>query len=451
MTNNFEDYRLLVGASSQEQLVYDHLLTLVKQESPSQIIERLRVLFVDGIGYPNRQISDAVDELVLSKNANERFTFILNRCCHICINRWQLDYLHQSAIPALVYIFQAPANRPGYGSYRRRSLQRLQALVQAFTSSEQYLRLHRLARLMEADKQDQNNLYSRPLGTFIRRYPYLFEHCLLSEDSPKAHQQSIRQMRVQVQQQFEADLSQYLTHQRLRQARQLVRPGYEPNFQARNENGREKRSLIWTPEQGKTPLPNPTLLEDGELGPALKHFAGKVDHGYTYQERAQHFIAYNGQGCSFKRFKREFYDYLTSSVDGEYGQRKFFSELQKHLNQTLSQCDGDQLNEFLMLRCCSQILNFLVVESARQPEHYRLLDLISNLGATTVTGLVLKVILLCRKVRPYAEKRFSILFNHYESFSGQSVLWLVQALENIKLALCVNFGSIDLGFWAKIA
>jgi hypothetical protein len=102
------------------------------------------------------------------------------------------------------------------------------------------------------------------------------------------------------------------------------------------------------------------------------------------------------------------------------------------------------MNDFLLVRTCSQMLNFLVVDSPQQTNHYVFVDLITNLGAVTTTGLLLKIVLLCRKVIPGLEKRFSILFNHYETYQHEAVQWLVQALENLHLALTTNFGAVSL-------
>jgi hypothetical protein len=63
--------------------------------------------------------------------------------------------------------------------------------------------------------------------------------------------------------------------------------------------------------------------------------------------------------------------------------------------------------------------------------------------------LLLKIALLSRKAKPHLEKRFSILFNHYESQVINDILWLVESLENLNLALIVNFGTVDLSFITK--
>ncbi|MCZ0901302.1 hypothetical protein ON021_15490, partial [Microcoleus sp. HI-ES] len=41
-----------VPTGSNEQRLYDHIVSCVETESPAQVIERFRKLFIDGMGYP---------------------------------------------------------------------------------------------------------------------------------------------------------------------------------------------------------------------------------------------------------------------------------------------------------------------------------------------------------------------------------------------------------------
>ena len=102
------------------------------------------------------------------------------------------------------------------------------------------------------------------------------------------------------------------------------------------------------------------------------------------------------------------------------------------------------------MRTCSQLLNFLVVESSASPQHFTLIDLIGNQGTLVATGLLLKIVLICNKIKPYLAKRFSILFNHYESASTNGVMWLVEALEQFNVAHSIHFGNIDLSYCKQI-
>ena len=420
-------------SSPEEEQLYKHLLRQVQLESPSKVIERFRSLFIDGIGYPDREIVEALDKIAGSKQADQQFNFILNRCCHILINRWQMQPQLQAAIPDLMEVFEAPsALSSSVRSLRSRSTRRLQDLVKSFTQSEHYITLKRLAQVI-GQSSDSDDPATRPLGTLIRRYPYLYEHCLMSDESTYEHQQVVRQIQAERQRQFEVDLSKYVTYQVRRV--QLSRSGASPQTAAR---------VI-------RPMRNPTLLTDRELYTSLKHFVGKVEGPYTYRDVAQRFLAHTtSQATSFGAFKDDLYEYLTSSIDPAYGRRQFNNRLYEQIKNTLPQSNSQKLSDFMVVRTCSQLLNFLVVEGAQRPNHFVFIDLITNIGASATTGLLLKIVLVCRKVRPYMEKRFSILFNHYEVYTRDAVSWLVKSLENLNIAFSVHFGSADLSCFNQI-
>ena len=408
---------------TEEQKLYDHLLQLVQSELPNQMIERFRDLFIDCTGYTNPEIANTLDNIAASPTAEQEFQFVLNRCCHILINRWQARPQLQSAIPELVILFQAEPTRSVSELSRTRSVRRLRSLVRHFVTSEQYLALQRLARVMSTQEQLTGSV---PLGSLIRRYPYLYEHCLLAEGSTYEQQQTIRRLQTRAQRQYEVDLSQYVTYQvRRSQIARSISP------QAANR---------------LPPVQNPTLLNDRELCFALKQFAGKSQGSQTFRDVAQRFLSHSTGVQSFQGFKDDLYSYITASVDPEYGKRQFNNQLHAQLQTTLPESNSHTLNDFLMVRTCSQLLNFLVVEASQKPQHFVFMDLAANLGPTAVTELLLKIVLICRKAKPYLEKRFSILFNHYETSTRESVLWLVQVMENLNVALSTNFSTLDLAF-----
>lgn len=413
-----------------EQRLYDHLLSLVQLELPEQLIDRFRHLFVEGVGYADTEVVAALDRVVASKTAEQEFRFVLNRCCHILINRWQTRPQYQVAIPELISIFAAEPSRPITEFSRSRPVRRLRALVDSFVESEQYLTLQRLGRVIA---QSQDGLTaSAPIGSLIRRYPYLYEHCLLADGSSFEQQQSVRELQATVQRQYEIDLSQYVTYQVRRS--QIVR----------SASSEIANRLL-------QPVKNPTLLGDRALCTALHHFAGKSLGANTYRDTAQRFISSSAQSQTYGSFKDDLYQYIISSVDSEYGKRQFNNQLYTQLQGTLPESDHQKVNDFLIVRTCSQLLNFMVLESPQKPQHFVFIDLVANLGPTLTTGVLLKIVLICRKVKPYLEKRFSILFNHYERCNRDTVVWFVEMMENLNIALSTNFSTIDLSFINQFA
>ena len=419
--------------SLQEQILYKHLLELVQKESPAQVIERFRTLFINGTSYPDSEIAVALDQIIALPQAEQQFKHILNRCCHILINRWRMHSKYKDAIDDyLVALFQSPSSSSRDEIAPSASTRRLQKLVKMFVESPEYQSLFHSSKLDLPTPNPTNptpKVINRPLAQLISRYPYLYNHCLLSEDSTSEHQETIRKLQAERQRQFEINLSRYTTY--------LMR---------RIES--ERNTSLTSATQIIQSVKNPTLLSDRELLLALKQFVGKVEGSYSYRELAQCFLTHTGNTQSYLAFKKDLYEYLITSIDPEYGKHQFNQRLYKYLQNTLSEFDSHKVNENLIHRTCNQLFNFLV-ESPQRSEHIFFIDLISNMGPIRTTGLLLKIVLLSRQTRPHLEKRFSMLFNHYESQTVNDIVWLVQSLENLNIALNVNFGAVDLSFISK--
>lgn len=401
-----------------EQIVYNYLLESVQTRSPEQVLERFRQLFVEAKGGSDPRIYSALEKIVKSKRAEQHFNFFFNRCFYIPINRWQMQSQSQALIPELIGIFENLS--PGLSSGYPTTVTLLRRLIKNFTKDESYLKLQRLSRVMST-KSTLPSAEATPVGTLIHRYPYLYDHCLLSEDSNTEDRKTIRQIKTQLEHRFELNLSRYATNQ--------VRL-------AKMNQGSPLSSII-------LPVENPTLLSDRELNRALNHYINPVEGNYTYKDLSHSFINHSTRANNYRTFKNELYEYLVGSIDPKYGKSQFNKKLYQHLQNTLLEFDSHKLDEFLVMRTSSQLFNFLVVESTHKPDHYVFIDLITNIGVTRTIGLLLKVVLMSHKVKPYLEKRFSLLFNHYESFSKDGVPWLVKALESLHVAFSVHFGKAD--------
>jgi hypothetical protein len=138
--------------SFDEQCLYDHLLACVSSEPPDVLIERFQALFIDGFGYADRDVVKALDHIVLAPDVDEYFRYVLNRCCHILINRWQSHPKLQQAIPPLVAIFENDPARRSSEYSRSRAIRRLRQMTAEFLESDQYLALRRLARVIEGGR-----------------------------------------------------------------------------------------------------------------------------------------------------------------------------------------------------------------------------------------------------------------------------------------------------------
>lgn len=406
----------------EEQRLYDHLLDCVRVESPEELLERFQALFINANSYSDYEIWQALKQIVESPYVEKDFKFILNRSSHIFINHWLMQPKLHGAIPKLVALF----DESGSGQARSRTTQRIRELLQAFRDTEQYLSLKRLAHVV-SQGPDSGNSGQKPLGTLIRRYPCLYNYNLLTTDSTDEQRRTVRQIKRHVQRQFECDLARYATFKLLDS--QVL----EGKLPANAPQPRDLRSLR-----------NPTLLSDRHLDRALQQFGGKIDGSNTHRDLAKRFLTYSSHAGCYRDFKHDLYEYLVSSVDSKYGKSQFNQRLYSYLQDILAEHDGQLVNDVLMIGTCCRLLNFLVVENSHNPNHAVFVDLTGNLGITTTIGLLLKIVLICRKVKPYLEKQFAILFKHYETCTRDSVTWLIDSLENLNVAFSINFGSLSL-------
>ncbi|MBU7583030.1 MAG: hypothetical protein KAF91_08980 [Nostoc sp. TH1S01] len=418
-------------SNAEEKQIYQHLLHLVQVKSPNEIIERCRALFIEGLDYPEPEILLILDKITASKTAVHEFKFFINRCCHILINRWHMQPQLHYAIPELVKLFATSPAKSRTTSFRCRNIRRLRELIQIFIASEQYLTLRRFVQVIQKTSEENIHHESQPLISLIRHYPYLYEHCLISDDSTFEHQWRVKQIQVQVQRQFEVDLSKYVTYQVRRS--QII-----------------KKTSVEEAERILRPVNNPTLLSDRELYATLQHFMGKVEGNYTYQELAQKFLQSNQKVNCLSNFKNNLYEYLISSITGGSGKRQWQQKLHTQLKNILPQADAQKPDEFLIMRICSQLLNFLIVESHLSIQHFNFIDLITNQGTLITTEILLKIVLICPKVKPYLEKRLTILFQHYEYTNISEIKWLVKVLEQVNIAMILYFGNIDISYFKEI-
>jgi len=407
-----DNHQALLAA---EQVLYDFLLESVQKDSPEEIIDNFRRLFIEGRNYGNAKVYSALETLVKSKEIDEKFNFFFNRCCYILVNRWQMTPQMQSAIPQFVSVFEnITGPRIGYSPVPLK----IKQLVRGFVETDQYLKLQRVATIVSTKTTINNSV-----GSLIKRYPYLYDHCLLSDDSSQEHRSTVRAIKHQAKKEFEVNISRYVTY-KVRMA--------------------EISKIEEKPKNIIQPVKNPTLLTDKELNRSLKQFVGNVENGHSYKGLSEDFLAQAPHIQTFKDFKKELYEYLLSAVEPPYGRGQFNKKVTNILQNSLSQYDEERPSEFLVTRTSSQLLNMLVVESSSQPEHYLFIDMITNMGVTKTIGLLLKIVLISHKIKPYLEKKFAILFNHYDSFTSDGVPWLVKALENLQIALSVHFGKVDL-------
>ena len=416
------------SGSGIEQVIYEHFQRLIETETPEQLLERFRSLFIEGVSYSDSRIWTTIETLAFESTAEQNFPLIINRCCHILIGHWQLQSSGNIAIVGvslsnenrLIFILANPDPLPGkYSKISRR----LRQLLKIYLKSDDYQVLNRLNIALSGQILNRDAIELEPLGRLITRYPYLYEHYLVSVERTLENVQTVERIQQKLQDRQEAELSQYFTYQ-VRKSRIKAQVGREA---AKN-----------LPR-----IANPTLLSSKDLGIAFIKFAGKAEGVASYQDLSHHFAARMQTKPTIKVFKRDLYKYLITGIDSIYGNRGFNDRLGKTIDGVLVDRDSQQLDDISLVKICTHLINYLVLESSTKAQHFVLMDLINNLGAAATTGLLLKIVLICPKTKPLLESRLSILFHHYESSRCKEVAWLVKSLEHWNVAESIHFGKLD--------
>lgn len=400
--------------SQLEEVLYQHWQEQRQTGSPEQVIERFRQLFIEATGYPNAEVWSALTSLSQRTHADRQFKYTLNRCCYTLINPWYTQARYHWAITELISLFE---NLPEAAPYSHES-KKVRALVQDFTSSEQYAALCRLKQFFLEPRplsgEGAKLLEEEPLGNRIRHYPFLYDNSLLTKDSTQEHKQNVLDLRRKA----EKDLG--LT---------LVR--YQSACQGHSR---------------KLQVNNPTLLDDQTLSEALNHYTGKFDGHRTQKDWASWFLTFSKTTRSFRDFKEEFVEYLiqpVAAVEPKYADNHFTRQLRNHLRDTLSDFDDQRLNDFIVVETCRKVLNYLVVDRPlnKRPEFRTFRHLLNDIGYTLTVGLLLRIVLFCSMAKPWLERCFSVLFNLHEQKNCKDVPWLVTTLEHTNVALITNFGG----------
>ncbi|NJL00751.1 MAG: hypothetical protein HC838_17345 [Spirulinaceae cyanobacterium RM2_2_10] len=408
----------------EERAFYSHLQDCLFKDTPAETLNRFHHLFIEATNYEDLTIQATLERIVLAPGAAEHFPIFLNHCCYIVIDYWQFDPDRCPYVFDLLDLFrQVP--EPGMKQSRR--VRFMRQASREFTETEQYRMLQRLARVLNPRSVAKGDRETQSFGDLIHRYPFLYRHCLLNEESIYEDQQTVKQIQSRVQHHIEFALTRFVTYQvRLAQvakARQLS-----------SGAGRLMRRE-----------PNPTLLGNRELAGALKYFFSRLpDTPCNHRDLAQRFLYSLDSQPTYAAFKSTLYAYLMTSIaDHPYCQQQFGDRLQAQIAATLVRHDQQKLDESLLLRTATKLVNFLIIEPYNS-KHYVFIDLIANLGATMTVGLLLRLTLICSPVLPEIEKRFTILFEHYEASLQSEVPWLIKVLENQNLAFSMYFGAADL-------
>lgn len=391
-------------------LLYEHFLTCVQTESASQVLGRFRVLLTETENYPDSKIQEILTNLTHSQQTQLDYHAFLNRCCQCFISHWLMESNNQSTVLELLALFP---NLPSPDKRTHRLAKSWQQWGKTFAKTPQYLKFQRLVRVIDP-RLLSNAPKPQQLGDLLGRYPFLYKHCLLDENNIKDYRRCLSHLKTHRQFMFGKALGRSVTllNQKL-QVAHLRQTIPETTFQS---------------------IKNPTLLNSREFMIAVEQLTE-----LTQGKRSQQCLVNLNQmineipSLNFKEFKGWLVHYLFEN-DHELSEKQKLNQLliDKTL-QIFPHCDSQPVNEFLILRTCTQLLTELTVDSTQGFNHLTLISLRTGLGATKIASLLWKLVLICPKLKSRLSYRLAQLFEYYESTPLEQSLWLIKVLENFAI------------------
>lgn len=419
--------------TQEEQRLYDRFTQLVSQQSSEQLLSEFKAFWIDGTNSQDETLDLARENLLSYKTPQDSFNVCLYQCCQILIEAWQQQPETAAAIPKLIGLLFGPFSPDADAYWRSRIALRLNERLKAFRQSDPANSLQHFLALLQPIPISLAQLETQPLKSLLYRYPYLYYYSLIGENSSSLSN-TLRRIKGAKTKEFETDLSQYVVDQVRRR---------DPH-KSQDKSAQKNAGKLFSKN-------NPTFLSDKELNRALQEYLGKVDGTYTNRDLAQTFSSYSKTQIQYYGdFKKIFHQYLTKNLTSSYSNRQLNPLLQKQLDSILPSKTDNLISDFLTMRTCTDILNFLVVETAPPHKHITFMNLISNLGAIRTTSLLMKILLICPQARPQLEKQLWILFKYYQDSPCPRVKGLIKIWENYNVALAAYFGKADLSWCLQI-
>ena len=397
---------------TSDDSLYQYFLKVIATESSSEVLAKVRLLLVETASYPDNEVLEMVKNLVYSPTAKANCALFFNRLCQACIAAWIVNINTKAASFELLNLFK----KLDISSRRQKKfIIRWQEEGKAFTESSQYLKLQRLIRIINP-RIVSDAPKPQVLGDLLGRYPFLYKHCLLDNESVEEYINFLAGFKRHQQTSFQQKLN--ITIVRQKQKIEVAR----------------LRTLTTKIPQPIEIIPNPTLLNHQVFNTATETFT-QLTQNQINNKKDINFLKEN-QSLLFKDFKIWLIHYLIKDIQEEY-QQQLQQYLQENITTILTHYEQQPLNEFLLLRSCNQLLNKLIVNPKEPSNHLSFINVKRYLGATQLTVLLLKLTFLNFQLKDALRQRLSHLFDYYESTPIEESFWLIQVLENFLVAFAI--------------
>jgi hypothetical protein len=385
------DSQYMAGTKQAQEAIYEFLIQNVKKSSPETVLQEFKRLFIE---HDDALVSDAVASVYEIVIAGDEATFqaTIKRCCYIVVNNWTISR-RQEYIPQLVESLSSSTNKQYFLSP---TINRLKSWVNNFVNSSDYQEL----KLFAAKNSVKSSLSAR-----------YSSHLLVAQaanlKNPIEQREAARSQAQQLKFRYKFDLVMYIA-------------GLQNNT---------------TNKQ----FSNPTGIKDQVLR-LLKTIVAKRDPS-SYAIIAKIFLEEN-QNVKCKDFKKNLQRHLINSVENREVANILKQKLLVGVESLETKYDEKALTDRLLLKICSQLINYLTTENQSKPSQSFIL-LISQGHYLTLVILLVKIVLLCRDTRTHLEIRIADLIKYYENHPQESKV-MINFLEIYNLMFAIYADNVQI-------
>jgi hypothetical protein len=380
--------------SQAQNIIYNHLLEIVKTWSPEDVLVEFRHLFIHHVDTVSSDTLPALYEIVFA-NQEQEFRNTLKRACYILINNWDIARSHKS-IQQLIQLFSDPVlNRPTLSP----TLKRLRSWLKNFVDSLDFQEL----RLFAARYENQEEIH------WSQRYTsYLLVPQYINLKNPIEQREAARALSRQLKDKFKFELALYT---------------------ARCETAAPKEKL---PK-------NPTSLGDNGLR-LIKMIVARRGQ-FSYANLANIFVNQT-RTLNYQDFKRSLKEYLLFSVEHGDFVATFKKQLSEKLSVLYTSHNDKVITDALLLRTSNRVIEYLTTENQQEPSPLFVL-LLSQGNPLTLVIVLLKIILVCKYARTHLEARIADLIKYYEGFSEEECQWVVNFFEIFNITMAIYAENVE--------
>ena len=382
-------------AQQAQEIIYQFLLELVRQQPPAKVLLEFKQLFIDFESCAgNVEVFKAISELIFSNNEKE-FLHTLKRSCYILVNNWDTSR-NYSYIKELVDLFAE------FKISKRTlspTLTRLRTWLTNFVNSQDYQELKLfISKYGYSDLEHWSNRYTSYL--LVPQYTNL--------NNPVEQREAARTLSKKLKDKFKFDLAMYT---------------------ARSESSIEKDKIA----------KNPTGLGD-EVLRFIKMIVAKRG-SFSYVNLANIFLEQT-RNIKYKDFKFCLQKYLIFSVANKDFVEVCNKQLSEKLGQLYESYHEDQLDDALLLRTCNRVIEYLTTEDQQEPSGMFIL-LLSQGHPLTLVIVLLKIILICPNARTHLEMCIAKLIQYYRDYSEDECQWVVNFFEVFNITFAIHADNVQ--------